>query len=318
MNARILTFATLAFVCAGVLPAKAADPQLVGLVMPDAQVLAGVNVDQARATPFGQYVLSQVQTSDPEFQQLITLTGFDPTRDVREVLVASNGSTAKHTGLVLARGTFDPDKIASAATAHGAATETYKGVKILEDPQKTNGLAFLDPTIVVAGDLANVKAAIDRQKAPASLPATLAVQVNQWSGVQDAWAISAVPLSALHPPSSAPPVPGLNGQGAFQAIQSAAGGVKFGNLVVVTAQVQADTPENAKSMGDALKLLASLAQLQAAQNPAVMALTQSLKVDAQGATLNVSVSLPEDQLQQVLTRPPAAPKARRSGPAVRK
>ena len=94
MNAQILTASTLAFLYAGVLPAKAADPQLVGLVMPDAQVLAGVNVEQAKVTPFGQYVLSQIRTSDPQFQELIALTGFDPTRDVREVLVASNGGTA--------------------------------------------------------------------------------------------------------------------------------------------------------------------------------------------------------------------------------
>ena len=54
MNARFLTTATLTTVFAGVLPATAADPQLLNLVMPDAKVLAGVNVDQAKTSPFGQ------------------------------------------------------------------------------------------------------------------------------------------------------------------------------------------------------------------------------------------------------------------------
>ena len=46
MNARFLTTATLTALFAGLLPATAADPQLLNLVMPDAKVLAGVNVDQ--------------------------------------------------------------------------------------------------------------------------------------------------------------------------------------------------------------------------------------------------------------------------------
>ncbi len=309
MNARVFTTATLAFVCAGVLPAKAADPQLVALVMPDAQVLAGVNVEQAKATPFGQYVLSQVQSNDPKLQQLINLTGFNPTTDVREVLVASNGATTNHSGMVLARGTFDPAKIAAAATNGGGTTEKYKDVTIIEDPQKSHGVAFLDSTLVVAGDLANVKAAIDRQtKAAASISATLAVQVNQWSGSQDAWVVSTVPVSALHPPANAPTnVPGLNNAlGSFQGIQQAAAGVKFGTIVVVSAQVQADTAQNAKTIGDTLKLLANLAQMQASQNQAAaaasVALAQSLTVSTNGNILTASVSLSQDQLQQVINQ----------------
>jgi hypothetical protein len=316
MNARILTTTTLAIAFSVVLPAKAADPQLVGLLMPDAQVVAGVNVDQAKATPFGQYVLSQVQTSDPKFQELISLTGFDPTRDVREVLVASNNtSKTSHTGLFLARGNFDPGKIAAAATEKGAATETYGGVTILEDPKQTNGIAFLSASLVVAGDLASVKAAIDRQKLAAPIPANLAVLINQWSTSQDGWAISAVPLSALHPSTNAPNLPGLNGQGAFQAIQSAAGGVKFGNNIVVTGQAMADTAQNAQAMADALKLLVNLAQMQAGNDPRVAALIQSLQINATGTVLNVSVSLPEDQFEQMVK---AKPQPQQRRPAARR
>src|SRR5690349_13946973 len=92
MNARILTTASLAVVFAGVLPARAADPQLVALLMPDAKVVGGINVDQAKATPFGQYVLTEMQqaTQDKKLQEFIATTGFDPSRDVHELLMASN------------------------------------------------------------------------------------------------------------------------------------------------------------------------------------------------------------------------------------
>jgi hypothetical protein len=307
MNARTLTAASLATAFAAVLPSQAADSQLLNLVMPDAVVVAGANVAQAKTSQFGQYVLQQIQSNDTGLQKLIAATGFDPTQDVSETLAASNG-TAK-TGLVLALGTFDPAKFAAAATAHQAVLETYDGVTIIEDPQKAFAFAFPSTSIAVAGDLADVKAALDRVSAPSSLPAALVVQINQWSGSQDAWAISTVPLSTFHQNAakstvskgpSAATIPGLNGQGVFQAIQSAAGGVKFGTNDVITAQAQADNAQDAQSMADALKLLASLAQLQASNQQAAAALAQSLQVSSNGTTLNVTASIPETTLEQLI------------------
>src|SRR5262245_21942946 len=106
MNLRIGTIATLVAAFSGTLPAAAADPQLVNLVMPDAKLLGGVNVNQAKASPFGQYILTQMTSQDQELQKLTALTGFDPTRDVQELLLASDGNPKNHTGLALARGTF--------------------------------------------------------------------------------------------------------------------------------------------------------------------------------------------------------------------
>ncbi|PWT91332.1 MAG: hypothetical protein C5B56_03990 [Proteobacteria bacterium] len=310
MNATLLTTATLASVLAGMLPAKAADPLLLNLMMPDAKVLAGVNVDQAKNSTFGQYVLSQVQSQTTSgLQQLTSLTGFDPTRDVHELLAATNGGSNNHSGLVAATGTFDGGKFAALATLHGGKVETYGGASILEDPKQQYGVAFLSSTIVVAGDLANVKAAIDRQTTPQPLPKAIIDQVNKWSGTEDAWAISTVPPSSLNPGPGAIPIPGVGQQSgqnsAFQAIQSAGGGVKFGANVVVTAQVQADTAQNATNLGDTLKLLASMAQLQAKGDATVTALANSLNVSTSGTTLNVTVSLPQDMLQN-LVKPHAA------------
>jgi hypothetical protein len=301
MSAQFLTTATLAIAIIPVLPARAADSQLINLMTPDAIVLAGVNVDQAKTSPFGQYVLSQVPANDPELQKLTTLTGFDPTRDVHELLCGSNGTP--QTGVVAVRGTFNPAMITTAATGKGAVTETYAGVTILEDPKQTHGLAFLSSSIAVTGDVADVKAAIDRQKTPTPLPAAVIVQINQWSGSQDAWVISTVPPSSLHPAAATgPKAPAAlaGAQGAFQTIQSAAGGVKFGSNVLVTVQAVADNAQDATSAGDVVKMLASLAAMQAANDPTATSLLQSLQVSTSGTTLNVSISLTEDQLQQVV------------------
>src|ERR1035437_8222901 len=179
MKAQILT-ATLLTAFSGAL--SAADPQLMNLVMPDAKVLAGVNVGQAKGTQFGQYVLNQLQSHDAQMQQLVALTGFDPRRDVSELLVASDGVAGSRKGLALASGNFDIAKITAAATVAGVVTEVYHGFTILEDPKnKEAGIVFLDQTRVAAGDIASVKGAIDRLKTPQPLPGAVIVKADQWS-----------------------------------------------------------------------------------------------------------------------------------------
>jgi hypothetical protein len=293
MKAQLLSTATFLTVFAGALPA--ADPQLLNLVMPDAKVLAGVNVEQAKGTLFGQYVLTQIQSADHDMQTVVALTGFDPTRDVRETLVASNGTP--NSGLALARGNFDVAKLTAAANLKGAVTENYNGVTILEEPKLTHGIAFLDAGTAIGGDIASVKGAIDRQKNPQPLPPAVTVKINQLSNTEDAWALCIAPPSTLAPAKKdaksgqIPPV--------FQTVQSANGGVKFGNNVVFTGQAQTDTAQNATSLADVIKLLINLAQMNAGQNQQAAALAQSVQVSASGNTLNVSLSLPEDQFQQL-------------------
>jgi hypothetical protein len=294
MKAQLLTTATFLTVLTSALPA--ADPTLLNLVGPDAKVLAGVNVEQAKGTLFGQYLLNQMESGNKDMQQLIALTGFDPTRDVREVLVASSG--APETGLALARGNFDAAKIAALASSKGAVSEAYGGVTILEDPKQTHGVVFLDSSTAIAGDVASVKGAIDRQKNPQPLSSSVTVKINQLSGAQDAWVLCTVPPASLAPPAAT----AKNGQvpPALQSVQSANGGVKFGASVVFTGQAQTDTAQNATTLGDMVKLLISLAQMNASQNQQAAQLAQQVQVTASGSLVTVSLSLPEDQFQQLV------------------
>ena len=296
MKAQILT-ATLLTAFSGALPA--ADPTLLNLVMPDAKVLAGVNVQQAKGTQFGQYILNELQSHDAEMQKLVTLTGFDPRRDVIELLVASDGVPGGKTGLALAKGTFNVAMITAAATMAGVTTEVYGGFTILEEPKKQLAcIAFLDGSTVVAGDIASVKGAIDRSKTPQPLPTAVTTQVSQWS-TQDAWGITTVPPASLAPPAKAGAQnnPMAN---VAQNVQSAGGGVKFGALVVFTGNAQCDTAQNATTLSDMVKLLINMAQMQSGQNPTAAALIKSVSVTTSGTAVNVTASLPEDVFQGML------------------
>ncbi len=310
MNARTLATATLFTAFSGILTANAADSQLLSYIMPDARVLVGINVDSAKASPFGLYMLTQVQSNSTSLQQLIALTGFDPTRDVNEVLAASNSvpGAKNPTGLVVARGSFNAAMITTAATAKGALTEQYGSgnVTILEDPNKVAGLAFISPTLVMGGDIASVKAAIDRPGMGQMLPSAVLAQVNQWSNSQDAWIVTTVPLSGLLP---ATPAAGASSgspmanpmAGVMQQVQQIAGGVKFGNSVIGTAAIQADNAADATQLANTVQFLVNLLQMQAQQQKGAQTvnLAQAISVSATGTTVKISVTLPEAQFQQI-------------------
>jgi len=233
---------------------------------------------------------------------LIALTGFDPTRDVDQVLLAT-GATAgskSPSGLVLARGTFDP-AIATLATTKGALTEVYNGMTIIEDPKQLAGIAFPSSTLAIAGDIANVKAAIDRLGGSSSLPSAVLAQVNQWSTADDAWIITTVPLSALVPSATAPgqTAPASPMAGVFQQVLQISGGVKFGNSVVGTAAIQADNAADATQLASTLQFLVNLAQMQSQNNAQLTNLAQAFSVTAQGTAVNLKLTLPAAQFQQL-------------------
>jgi hypothetical protein len=277
----------------------AADPGLVSLAMPDARVVAGINVQQVTSSPLGQYLLAQIGQHEAELQQLVDATGFDPRHDLHEVLFASKGEAGGRSGIALVRGEFDVPRIIEAAQADGKTIEPYKGVDVISGG---HGVAFLDSTLAIAGDLAAVHAAIDRRSAPTSIGADLATQVNQLSTTQDAWFVSLVPpnqLQAHHAGAGTPPAEAF---GTFGKVLQASGGIKLGADVTLSAQSVSQTEQDAAALGSVLKILAGMVRLRAPQGQAgrVATLLQNLAVTADGLVTRLSLSIPEQQLEQFL------------------
>ena len=151
------------------------------------------------ASPLGQFVLTKIGQLPQGF---ITATGFNPLQDVSEILAATAADPSNPGGLVLARGTFPVDKIT--ATLSGGSSNwqvtTYGGATLMSNtnPKEkvASAVAFLGTSIAVAGDLASVKAAIDRSGGTNSIDPALAVTVNQLSTSEDEWVASSVSIAS--------------------------------------------------------------------------------------------------------------------------
>jgi hypothetical protein len=271
---------------------QAADPALLNMVMPDATVLAGINVQRAKTSPFGQFLLTQMPTGDG-LDGFITATGFDPRQDLVEVLMASNNAQSNKSGLVLARGTFSPAKIAAAIAADSNhIAQTYNGAELITGTNAMDhgAVAFLSNNIAVAGDLASVKAAIDRSSGNNSIDPTLAAKVASFAAM-DAWSVSISPISL-----------GKNGDvqdnpiaGAMKTVQQASGSIMLSSPVVISAEALAASDQDATSLSDVLKFVMMMVQ-----GNAQASLLNSLNVTTDHSTVKVQLSIPEDQLEQLI------------------
>src|SRR6185437_10945449 len=82
------------------------DQGLLNLVPPASKVLSGVQVDKSKDSPFVQYLLNRMHDGDSGLENFVQSTGFDPRRDVQELLFATTGDPSQPRMAVLARGYF--------------------------------------------------------------------------------------------------------------------------------------------------------------------------------------------------------------------
>lgn len=286
---------------------SAADPTLLNMIMPDAKVVAGVNVSKAETSPFGQFVLRSMPTTDKGFEQFVTTSGFDPRTDLQELLVATN-ATPK-TGIVLARGKFNAAQLSSAAVATGHfTTSVYNGAQLIT-PVKAGAEAMaiiLDSTpstIAVMGDPASVKAAIDRRKTSNPVNPVLAAKVASY-GASDAWSVSVAPLSSFGGPGSANPLGGSMQGDLLKKVQASSGSITFTSPIQITGEAVADTPQDASALSDVIKFLASMMQSsvqdKAGAGAQVATLLQNLSVTTDQNTVKVALSIGETDLENLI------------------
>ena len=289
------------------LAAAATDAKLVSLLDPQTRVIAGLNSTAVKASPFGQYLLSQSAKAD--LSHFIASTGFDPRTNLQQVLIGSAGDANNSQRVLLAKGTFVPAQVLAFAVKKGATASSYRGISVAElaasqgkngKPHPARWLAFLSSTRAAFGTPELVQHAIDRYVDNTAADAGIASRIAAASGKYDAWYVSTVPGPeiALSLPQSSNELSGLAAN-ALQSVQSEMAGVKFAQGASVQGQAVTASDQEALSLADRLRYMASVAETQATQKqkPTLAGLIQKVSVTAQGANVIWSVQVPESQLE---------------------
>jgi hypothetical protein len=284
--------------------APAADPSLTQMLPGSPRMIAGLNMSQSVNSPFGRFLLSQMKDDDQQLRKFMDLTGFDPRRDLKELIVANyDGPTAaKSHSLVVARGNFDAARVRTSLLKDQMVSTAVGGFEMLSAKDGQGAVSFLDSTTALAGDAVQVKEALN--KAGARLSAEHQARIAQMSTRYDAWIFTTTPMSSFagriadQPGSKA-----LNGGQLLQGILHANAGLKLGNNVTLDAELTARSPKDAQAMVDVFKFITSMLQLQK-ENPeakpeGLAALLDAMKVGATGNTVTMNFSVPEVELEKV-------------------
>lgn len=160
-----------------------AGPALDVLLPPNAIAVFGL-----RASSILNLLAQQDETKDLRMQISALLamspwSGFDPFRDIDEVVIAAMASGQNPPTLAVITGRFDAAKLAQGKG------QAYRGATLVQNAKSKQVLAILDDSTLLAGDMPLVKAAIDR--ASGSVAAgPLAARIEGLRTRYDVWAFA--------------------------------------------------------------------------------------------------------------------------------
>jgi hypothetical protein len=304
------------------------DNGLLALVPAETKLVGSIDFTSSRGSKFGQYLLAKAQAEGPHMQEVIQSTGFDPRRDLEHVIFASGGFSAGSVdgrrgsnAIVLARGTFDELRIKTAAKKNGFSADVFQGVELMVNhpssgqaageskPHDQVAFAFLDPGVAVMGDIASVRQVIANRAAAAGPSQPLRSKIDELGSANDAWFVSlsggdflarhrrAQPQGDQQTPSQVPPQVKV-----LEAVTQASAGIRFGSLNQVALDATTRSPQDATSLADVIRFFASTVQMQRDKDPRAAIVASSLdsmSLETSGNVLHLSVSIPEEQLEQL-------------------
>jgi hypothetical protein len=283
------------------------DNDLLSYVPPGTKILASLDADQARSSPFGQFVMQRMNADGPGLDNFIQQTGFDPRHDVQQLLIASSDENTRRTRfVVIARGTFDQDRLGKAAQANGASVQNIQGVTVyLHNAGQRHGhsgFAFPDAGTAILGDLASLRQVISARANPQLADPELQRLISRVGPSNDAWFVSLVPGTAISNRMASPTSGPFQGAQVLQSVVTSSGGIHFGDLVQFSIDAQARSAKDATSLADVVRFLASLAQMNRDRDPKAGLIAPTLDamtLTTSGDNVHVSLSMPEQTLEQL-------------------
>lgn len=293
------------------LPATAAESGLTDLIAPDTAAIVGMDLEKIRISPFGRYVLGTMNLPSGDWEKFTQLTGFDPMKDLRRVVIATNGGSEAD-GLILVQGTFDQSKLTGAAGLQGATIESYQGFRILTSPKGSKPMSVaLIPEGLAIGTRSSVTTALDRYTKGTRISRELAARLDAAAVDHDAWIVTQGSPAKLAPRFRGHRTPAaagstgvdklLNGS-LFQGIEGMAAGLRFGANIILSGQVTAQSPQDAAAMGDVMKFLSDMVTSNTSSGapPALVSALGSLQTSSDGRVFRFSLSATEADLEKLM------------------
>jgi hypothetical protein len=273
------------------------DNVLIRMVPPGTTSLVGAHMEQITGSALYQKLMARQKL--PQLDQFARETGFDPRRDVREILSATTDDGT----VLLARGKFNVKQ------------EPVESLKLLRHGEYNihvfdqSGFCILDSTLAVAGQIPAVEAALDEWKAKGShhAAAQLLKSVASLNPQTPLWGVSTgfAQFLALNMPRAGNN--GIDFSSIFKGIQNTWFSADVTSGFTGGIHCTTASEQDAMNLRDAAKGLIGLGRLSVPENrPELLKFWDGFAVEQDGRSfaLNIDVSGDLiDQMVQMLSAP---------------
>jgi len=265
------------------------DNVLAGMIPPGTVSLLGARMDELKTTALYRKIVQQRKLAD--LDRFAGETGFDPRRDVKELLLASNGE--QNGTVLLARGAFH-------VSGFGSTKEFKHGEYVIHGDERA-GFCILDSTLAAAGPLPPLYAALDQwhAHAPQAAPGLLK-RAEEMPASEQIWAVSDGGLTfvagMLRAGQSGPDFAQI-----LRSLQSTSFRANLTGGLDALAQGNTKDPDDAKSLADAARGLIGFGRLSVPENHReLLKLWDGFHVDQTGAHITITVKIPQDLIDQLM------------------
>jgi hypothetical protein len=236
----------------------------------------------------------------PQLDEFARSTGFDPRRDVRELLLA----VTPRGEVMLARGTFHPD----AATLKSLSRTRHGEYDIWV--QGSSGFCILDSTLAAAGDVPTVMAALDEWKSGSHRAGQpLLAKVSTVDARTQLWGVSTGLSSFLaeHAPGAGS---GIDLSKILQGLEDTSFEADLSMGLFARVRGTTATEKDAVSLRDTFRGMVGFGRLRVPENqPELLKVWDGITVDQQGRSLTIHVDIAQrliDKLLQILNPAPVS------------
>jgi hypothetical protein len=278
------------------------DNVLIRMVPPGATSLVGAHMDQLIASDLYQKLTAQQKL--PQLDQFAKETGFDPRRDVREILLV----TVPQGSVLLARGKFNlkQDPVAGMTVVrHGQyviRTAVTSGITSggITSGGITSGFSILDSSLAVAGELPAVEAALDEWQHGTHKSAQPLLDRVTSLGDTPLWGVSTGFASFL-----AKNLPragnGIDFSAIFQGIESSWFSATVGSGFQAGIHCVTATEKDAMNLRDTAKGLIGIGRLSVPENtPDLLRFWDGLTVAQDGRNFSINADIAGDLIDQMV------------------
>ncbi len=299
-----------AFFCLAVAAtlSPAADSSLLRYLPADARLVAGVDLEAARHTPFGGYVLNRIEAHADDFEELESKTGFDPRTDLLEIVIGGNSAGRAGDSIVIARARFfDVPAISVWAADKGARVSVADGVTVIRGGRdNAPAVAFPSDSVMLVGRSENIRAALERVSAGGKIDSAVSDRITEISMGNHLWGLMLGSPAEFVGKIDEETVDSAMQGDIIRSIQELSGSAVFGQTVEAHAHATTETAADAMALANVIEFFVSLAQLNADAETARL-LRDAIEGGrplVTGNSVTVKVSLSEDDLEKLFEAMP--------------